>query len=104
MPPAAKREDRLSGDRTKGQREPFQRDRDRILYTAAFLRLAEVTQVVSPDEVGVFHNRLTHTLKVSQVARRLAEMFRRGWLIGRDCLGAGGGWAPATKAPGAVAT
>src|SRR5207247_860871 len=32
-------------------------------------------QVVSPGEGEVFHNRLTHTLKVAQVARRLAEMF-----------------------------
>jgi dGTPase len=34
-----------------------------------------VTQVVSPSEGEVFHNRLTHTLKVAQVALRLAEMF-----------------------------
>jgi dGTPase len=38
--------------------------------------LAEVTQVVSPDEGHVFHNRLTHSLKVAQVARRLAEKLR----------------------------
>jgi len=30
---------------------------------------------VSPSEGEVFHNRLTHTLKVAQIARRLAEMF-----------------------------
>lgn len=54
-------------------RTPFQRDRDRILYTTAFRRLAEVTQVVSADEGHVFHNRLTHSLEVAQVARRLAE-------------------------------
>ena len=31
--------------------------------------------VVSPDRVYVFHNRLTHSLKVAQIARTIAEMF-----------------------------
>ena len=35
--------------------------------------MAEVTQVVSADKGYVFHNRLTHSLKVAQLARRLAE-------------------------------
>jgi dGTPase len=73
----AKREDRWSKEKGHDQRTPFQRDRDRILYAGAFRRLAGVTQVVSPGEGEVFHNRLTHTLKVAQVARRLAEMFLR---------------------------
>jgi len=47
------------------QRRRSQRDRDRLLYSAAFRRLAGVTQVASPAEVDVFHNRLTHTLKVA---------------------------------------
>ncbi|MEM1367826.1 MAG: dGTP triphosphohydrolase [Cyanobacteria bacterium P01_H01_bin.15] len=54
-------------------RTPFQTDRDRLLYSAAFRRLAQVTQVVGTNEGHVFHNRLTHSLKVAQVARRLAE-------------------------------
>jgi len=58
-------------------RTPGQRDRDRILYTSAFRRLAGVTQVVSADEGHVFHNRLTHTLEVAQVARRIAEKLRK---------------------------
>jgi dGTPase len=37
------------------------------------MRLVEVTQVISPDEGHLFHNRLTHSLKVAQVARRIAE-------------------------------
>jgi dGTPase len=57
------------GDR----RSSFQIDRDRILYSSAFRRLAQVTQVVTAQEGHVFHNRLTHSLKVGQVARRLAE-------------------------------
>jgi dGTPase len=50
-----------------------QRDRDRILYSAPFARLAEITQVVSPEFGYVFHNRLTHSLKVGQIARRISE-------------------------------
>lgn len=54
-----------------------QRDRDRILYTSAFRRLAGVTQVVSAHEGHVFHNRLTHSLEVAQLARRSAEKLLR---------------------------
>lgn len=62
-----------TGNKPGDQRSSFQIDRDRILYSSAFRRLAQVTQVVSTSEGHVFHNRLTHTLKVAQVARRLAE-------------------------------
>jgi dGTP triphosphohydrolase len=57
-------------------RTPGQTDRDRILYTSAFRRLAGVTQVVGPLEGHIFHNRLTHTIEVAQIARRLAERLR----------------------------
>ena len=68
------RTDRRHFDGKKGdQRAAGQRDRDRLLYMAGFQRLAGVTQVVGPLEGHVFHNRLTHTLEVAQVARRLAE-------------------------------
>jgi dGTPase len=59
------------------QRQEFQIDRDRIIYSAAFRRLAQVTQVASASEGNVFHNRLTHSLKVAQVGRRLAEKLIR---------------------------
>ena len=55
------------------QRTVFARDRDRVLYSQAFQRLAGVTQVVSPSEGLIFHSRLTHSMKVAQLARRLAE-------------------------------
>lgn len=61
------------GNKPGDSRKAFQIDRDRILYSSAFRRLAQVTQVVSAQEGHVFHNRLTHSLKVAQVARRLAE-------------------------------
>jgi dGTPase len=60
-------------DRPPDNRSHGQRDRDRILFTTAFRRLAGVTQVFASDEGHVFHNRLTHSLEVAQVGRRLAE-------------------------------
>jgi len=56
------------------QRNKFQRDRDRILYSSAFRRLAGITQIVRAGESDVFHTRQQHTLKVAQVGRRLAEL------------------------------
>ena len=44
-----------------------------MLYTSALRRLGHVTQVVSPTEGIVFHNRLTHTHEVAQIGRRIAE-------------------------------
>src|SRR5262249_19249713 len=65
---------RLSGEPAEpDQRTAAQLDRDRILYSTEFRRLAGVTQVVSPGQEEIFHNRLTHSLKVAQIARRLAE-------------------------------
>ncbi len=61
----------------RDHRTVFARDRDRILYSASFRRLAVVTQVLSPTEGFAGHNRLTHALKVAQVARRLAEYLQR---------------------------
>lgn len=71
---ANSREERQhSPKKADDQRKEFQIDRDRIIYSTAFRRLAQVTQVVSASEGSVFHNRLTHSLKVAQVGRRLAE-------------------------------
>ena len=67
------RDARRHGSGASDQRGAGQRDRDRILYSSAFKRLNGVTQVVAASEGTIFHNRLTHSLKVAQLGRRLAE-------------------------------
>lgn len=73
------RTERIRGTSSGDPREPFQRDRDRVLYSPEFRRLSGVTQVASAGEGDVFHNRLTHSLKVAQVGRRLAERLSKGY-------------------------
>ena len=54
-------------------RSAYQRDRDRIVHSAAFRRLAHKTQVFT-DYPGDYHrSRLTHTLEVTSIARTLAR-------------------------------
>jgi dGTPase len=69
----AGRTDRLFAPTPQDQRSAFQRDRDRILYCSAFRRLEGITQVASVEEGLLFHNRLTHSLKVAQIGLRLGQ-------------------------------
>ncbi len=56
-------------------RNPARRDRDRLRYTRYFRRLSGVTQVTHSEEAQLHHNRLTHSMKVAQVASALSRVF-----------------------------
>ena len=54
-------------------RGPFQRDRDRILHSAAFRRLSGKMQVFTGDMGDYHRTRMTHTMEVASVARTMGR-------------------------------
>lgn len=65
---------RLGINATKDTRTEYQRDFDRIIFSSAFRRLQNKTQVFPlPGSVFV-HNRLTHSLEVASVGRSLGSL------------------------------
>jgi len=55
-------------------RDPYSRDRDRVIHCSSFRRLEYKTQVFLNHEGDYFRTRLTHSLEVSQIARTLSRM------------------------------
>jgi dGTPase len=72
------REQRLWGRHKEevGGRTEYQRDLDRVIYDRYFRRLADVTQVSSGNGAVLRHNRMTHSLKVAQVGRRIVQYLK----------------------------
>ena len=64
---------RLHDEPDAAMRGTFQRDRDRVIHSAAFRRLEYKTQVFVNHEGDMFRTRLTHSIEVAQIARTIAR-------------------------------
>src|SRR6476620_2654380 len=68
-------EKRVGSDKIPGgTRSGFQRDFDRLIFSSAFRRLQNKTQVFPLPGTAFVHNRLTQSLEVASVGRSLGKI------------------------------
>jgi dGTPase len=77
---------RFADNRQTRGRSEFERDQDRIIFSTAFRRLNDKTQVFPVPESYFVHNRMTHSLETSAVGRSL------GNIVGESVLAGQRGW------------
>jgi len=64
---------RLHNENESENRNPFQRDRDRVIHSDSFRLLKHKTQVFLAHTEDYYRTRLTHSLEVSQISRAVSR-------------------------------